>query len=205
MKPKLASAAWLKSLTSYPLCATLLVLFLFLGRPAAALDLGLTPSDVFGLWTNVNKVLLAYAKQQKPDLSVEQSLLKLQAQKFSNKEPKDVLVQVHAFSNSLEGFRHGEASFPGEDLLTKELIFLFRDEKTQVTPSLVFLNSSHVLKELVTIISRDANTTGMISRFFENHKFENKTPSDVFGLVDLAHRRLRLLSVRPPPAERGAR
>jgi len=157
------------------------------------LELGLTPSDVFGLWTNINVTLSVLAEAHLKDTPQKEAFSALTAQRHSGKEPKDVLARVSMFRDQLAVLTVNNPSIEGDDVLTKELIFLFRGEDVTVTPSLVYLRSGHILEEVATIASQRAPKSKSIGNYFRGHQFKNKTPSDVFGLVDLAHRRLKLL------------
>ena len=55
---------------------------------------------------------------------------------------------------------------------------------------MVFLDSGHVLDAAVEWIVRNTPKGQLISQFYARHDVSGKTPSDVFGLVDLADRRI---------------
>ncbi|MCW9033123.1 MAG: hypothetical protein OQJ97_02810 [Rhodospirillales bacterium] len=158
--------------------------------PSQAIELGLTPSDVYGLWTNVNSALISFSKQQ--NIDKQQRITALPLKTFNNKKPKDVLARVAKFRTKLIELPFSTKGRT-EGLLTKELSFLLRDSQALVTPSLVFLHSGQVLVETVTVLSHNSHGKSPIGSFFIFEKFREKTPSNVYGQVDLAHRRLELI------------
>ena len=163
------------------LATALAVSFMVPVSKASELELGMTPSHVFGLWTNINACLLAVAGLHAQDTAWQGQLSAMTPQKFEDKKPSDVLDRVAEFRSKLDRLR--EAA--GLDL-TKKL----DSGDGQVTPSVVFLNSGHVLNGLVDWSIRNSGPDFLVSRFYDRHAFDDKTPSDVFGLVDMANRRI---------------
>ena len=154
---------------------------------SVALELGLTPSNVFSLWINVNDAVLATARISSGDGDWAAKLEAMKPGRFEGKKPADVLGQAFAFRDKLDRLRDRGGLGP-----TKRI---GKGDGEEVTPSVVFLNSGHVLDGLVLWIIRNTGKEQIVSQFYTRHDVSGKTPSDVFGLVELANRRLdRLLS-----------
>ncbi|MBT4939002.1 MAG: hypothetical protein HON14_07720 [Rhodospirillaceae bacterium] len=162
-------------------------------KPLNARDLGLTPNQVYNIWTNINKALLVFAKQQSRFATFQPQFNSLKVSKFSNKKPIDVLARVEEFSKKFHAFTGRKDFLPGEGLLTKEVVFQHRENNAVVTPSVIYLSSANLLVKFVSEIEKQIGPNDLISPFFANREFSAKEPSDVFGLVDLADRRMDLL------------
>lgn len=155
-----------------------------------ALELGLTPSRVFGLWTNINDTLLGYARNLSDDEVWLRHLSELEPRKFSGKTPKDVLERVKLFEAKCFKLAADICPHAEKTNFAKEVTFLLRDDNSVVTPSLVFLHSGRVLSKMVHTFAVSSDGRQPISPFFTEHGFKEKVPSDVYGLVLLALRRL---------------
>ncbi len=162
---------------------TVILLVGVVGSPgqSRALELGLTPSNVVGLWTNVNNALLATARVVSNDQSWWNKLETMSPNSFEGKKPGDVLKRVTEFRASLNKLRQGFG--------LKEADSNVRFDGT-VTPSVVFLNTGEVLNGLVDWLIRNTSEQQLVSQFYADHKITGKTPSDAFSMVDLAVRRL---------------
>ena len=154
------------------------------GDGKAAIDLGPTPNQVFSLWTNINANLLALAKVLSGDTRWGKSLAALTPNKFRSKTPTDVLVHVRRYRAKLDRLRRRDGLAP-----TKR----FDSGHTTITLSIVYVNSGYVLNGQVELLIRRTGPAQQISGFYVSHDIGGKASSDVFGLVDLAHRRLDLI------------
>lgn len=161
---------------------------LLLSGPAAAVDLGLTPSHVYSLWTNINNALVASARTVDPDTQLISQMVTMHPVPVSGKVPGDVLHQVQIFRETLNLIRAAQGL---------SHIEVFRNPEGEVvTPSVVFLNSGNVLDGLVDWFARNADKDELLSSYYRYHGFRDKTPSDVFGMVVLASQRLSVLRAR---------
>jgi hypothetical protein len=151
---------------------------------ASAYELRLTPSNVFSTWTNVNACLTTYAGARGFDVSVQRQLTSMTPAKFTDKRPSDVLEQVKLFRAGIETLR-GDVR-----LLNLDQIPTQYDE---VTPAIVYINSGLLNDALVELLIDETGPEVPVSQYYQRHDFTEKTPSDVFGLVDLANRRLELM------------
>ena len=150
---------------------------------AHAVDLGMTPSHVFGLWANINAVITGLAKSTE-NSAAERQLKSLTSQTFSGKTPGDVLQQVGIFRNKLDAYGNRRNVPP-----TK----VYRNASgNKITPSVVFLNSGHVLDSMARLMIR-TDPNHLISGYYRQQQLSGKTPSDVFGIVELANRRLDII------------
>ncbi len=148
---------------------------------ARAVDFGVTPSNVFGMWSNINGALLVFAEQTAPGRAAE--LAAMTPAPAQGKVPGDVLGRVVEFRDLLERLRGQHGLGPIDR----------HQPSAPVTPTDVYLNSSAVMKGLVQTLIVNTNPEVKISRLYDDAVFEGKTPSDVFGMVDLAIRRLRAM------------
>lgn len=148
---------------------------------ARALELGLTPSNVVGLWTNVNEALLATARVVSNDTVWLAKVTEMTPGTFEGKKPSDVLERVTEFRTKLNRLRGGFG--------LKETDSNVKFDGT-ITPTVVFLNSGEVLNGLVDWIIRNTGEQQLVSQFYTDRQIKGKTPSDAFGFVDLAARRL---------------
>ena len=174
----------------------LMIALMALPSTGFALELGLAPSHVFGLWTNINGAVLAYAGNLSDDEAGTRHFSELEARKFSGKTPKDVLEKVNRFEARLAKLASAGPSAAKKTTFAKEITFLLRDDSSIVTPSLVFLESGRVLSKVVHAVIDGADDGQPISPFFAEHGFADKIPSDVYGLVDLALRRLDEIRIK---------
>lgn len=103
---------------------------------------------------------------------------------FAGKVPADVLERARAAREKLDSLRRNSGL---------EQTVLIDSNEGRITPSDVYLNSGHVLDGLVGWLIHGTGPELLASRFYVRHKYSGKTPSDVFGLVDLANRRLEMI------------
>ncbi len=149
---------------------------------AQAVELGLTPSNVFDLWTNINNALIGTG--QAKDAALLERLRAINPQSFKGKKPGDVLKQVEAFRDKLDSLGTGYGLKPTP---------VFKDPAGgTVTPSVVFLNSGYVLDTMVLVLNK-ADGEHLISDYYLRRNFNGKTPSDVYAMVELANRRIDAL------------
>jgi len=173
-----------QSLRAFILVAAVSVMGIVPSNGAAALELGLTPSHVYSTWTNINAALIAVARTMSDDPTWRKQIVDMKVQRFSGKNPGDVFAKVDAFRDTFHKGRSDGPSLQGwEDHGTNK----------EVTPSMVFLNSGLALGGVVSWLVDQSSRQQLVSQFFTRHGFTKKIPSDVFGLVDLAYRRLELI------------
>ena len=153
--------------------------------PGTAVELGLTPSHVFSLWTNINAALVTTGSSMTGDDDLSRQLADMPPNAFHDKTPGDVLVQVAAFRDKLDRLKAASG--------LEETPVYHDPEGGEVTPSVVFLNSGYVLDSLVLLLIRNDGER-LVGGFYERHDFAGKTPSNVFGLVELANRRIDTLT-----------
>lgn len=161
-----------------------------------AVDMGLTPSPVYALWSNINRAVILYARVHSTDADWLGKLEKMAPDKFSDKVPAQVLEQVKRFKLKLTELNKRPAAEAVETLLAGSLPSLLSSDDNRITPSQVYLYSGQVLINIAGDILQESTATTEISPLFEEHHFTGKTPSDVFGMVDLAIRRLDEIALR---------
>ena len=177
-----------------------LTLFLIAGAstPGAAktVELGLTPTPVYGLWTNINKALIAYAGIRSSDKDWLNQLTLMKPEKFSGKVPSNVLGMVKQFAARMDELDTNRTGQWTDMLLNRDLPNLLASDQNQVTPSMVYLHSGQVLVNVAEIVLKASPTSTEISPFFQERNFTGKSPNDVYGLVDLGLRRLDEILIR---------
>ena len=159
------------------------VITLFPTRPVHAYDLygKITPSEVFSLWLNINKTLLLLSKTP----ATLQQLEAITPMEFFEKTPGDVLKQIVVFRDKLDQLRQKEG-------LGKTKIFVDPSGK-KVTPSVVFVNSGHVLDSITELLWKIRPDEQGYRANYHYHPIKGKTPSGPFSLADLASRRISVL------------
>lgn len=151
------------------------------------LELGLTPSHVFSIWVNINKALVTISTIVSDNPVWQREIKSMKPRMFKGKIPADVLVHVERLE-----FRIDQS---WTDIKTMPAWLKTSDHK-EVTPSKVFLASGHVLNDVIAKLIDISDSNLLVSSFYARHTYMDKTPNDVFGLVDLAHRRLDQILIK---------
>jgi len=160
-------------------------------KPAQAIEFGLTASTVYSIWRNINNAVLIYAKERSTDEKWLKSLENMRQDTFSGKVPANVLEKVKQFNIKLDELRQDEEAHSKELLLESGLsVLLAGDDHNRVTPSRVYLHSGQALIKIVEEILHISPIDAEISSFFDVGAASDKTPSDVFSLVELGLRYL---------------
>jgi hypothetical protein len=148
-----------------------------------AADLGLTPSHIVSLWTNINSTLLTAAEIVRGPEG-RTALEAMTAKNFPGKSPRDVQDKVVEFRTKLDTI----VTSMGLDPTTT-----YADPHGgDVTPSVVFMNSGYVLDSMVrAIIGLDGQR--LVSGFYTRHDLSGLSPGDAYAQVDLANRRLDVI------------
>lgn len=164
--------------------ALLPVVLALLAGPARALELGLTPSNVFATWININATLMAVGAAATGDERLVQRLEAMKAQVFRGKNPADVLKQLAIFRGKMDRLRsrYGLGATPVHENPAGE----------KVTPSVVFLNTGYLLDSAVLLLIR-LDERRLISGYFKRHDISGETPNGPYSLIDLANRRIDAL------------
>ncbi len=152
-------------------------------------SVAITPSNVFSLWLNINAALVLAAEESTRDASFAVDLKATEPAQLTDKAPADSLKRAVEFRNKLDLLRAKNDLEPTD---------VFVDPSgEEVIPAEVFANSEHVLDSLldfiVVVFSKDEL---LIGEYYKDHGLSGKKPSDVFGLVDLANRRIDQLLKR---------
>ena len=148
---------------------------------ARAQELGLTPSHVVSLWTNVNAALVTIAEVSSGDEAWAAELASTTPGRFENKKPANVLARAIEFRAKLDRLLAANGLKPAKQ---------YEHGGGKVTPSVVFLNSGHILDAVVTWIIANTSREQLVSAYFTRHALSGKTPSDAFAMVELANRRI---------------
>ena len=153
-----------------------------------------TPDKPFAVWTKINTALLEFAEIHPWYEEYRHEVLSLSPIAFEGKRPEDVFQLVLRVSDEL-------GSGLGENLSKSELdAKVFLDEvfnrlgtDQEVSPLMVYLRSIQVLDSLMYLLIYHEEKQFVYSGFYDLETFHGKTPNDVYGLVDLALRRLLIL------------
>jgi hypothetical protein len=159
-----------------------MLLSLFASKDVFALELGLTPSHVYGLWSNVNQALTGLANARTDNNTLINQLNNMTPGSFSGKTPGDVLKHATTFRNKLDQLKK-------QHNLEKTNAIVLSD-KEKITPSVVFLNSGNILDSLVLLVIDSTAKNKPVAHYFKTQDVSSKKPSDVYAMVDIANRRL---------------
>ncbi len=187
---------------SVPFFLAGLVVLLVVASPgkSRALELGLTPSHAFSIWLDINRSLLAYAKIVSGDEKKQAELEAMQPQIFKGKVPADVYGLAEKVTARLQGHIHIPTDTP--DWLIEheheQILVSHKPVNLRITPSAVFLISTHLLNGIVDVVVRHTGWEQSVSDLYAAEQHFDKTPSDVFGLTDLALRRLEIILADQP-------
>ncbi len=151
---------------------------------ANAAEMGLTPSHVVGLWTNINNCLLTVSQTVVKDDDLTEKLKDMTPGSQTDKKPSDVLGQVRLFSDKVDTIRRKANLKPAKR---------YKNIDDKITPSVVFLNTGHVLDGVVDWLVGQTDASTLVSPFYELQNITGKTPSDAYAMVELANRRLDAL------------
>ncbi|MBL6932319.1 MAG: hypothetical protein ISR45_05175 [Rhodospirillales bacterium] len=162
-----------------------------------SLELGLTPSHVYSLWSNINRALLIYAKLVNIDQARLARIESMQPRNFEAKRPADVFAMAEKFRNELKGYVPWTKETPGW-LIEYEKVGKSRNPQSdKITPSAVFLISMQLLNGIVAVVVDNTGWEVSVSELYDSSVPSGMTPSDVFGQVDLALRRIDLILPDP--------
>ncbi len=168
-----------------------LALALSLTTPdAGALGPGLTPSLVYGMWANINDIVLAIGGAVLADPVVRGRVGDIETKPFFAKEPGDLLKKIAGFHDRLNRLRVRDG------LKANHLLVPVGG---QAAVGDIFIHSGHVLDELAEWLITKTGPNKLITRFYERRDFSDRTFSDIYGLIDLADRRLTMILEKPAP------
>lgn len=147
----------------------------------AAVNLGLTPSHVCSLWININGALVAIAGIVGKKQGWTKDLEAMTVVPVTGRKPSDVLEQARQFRGKLNKLRQ-QSQLPA----TAE----YGTGDGVITPSVVFLNSGHILDATAQWLIKNTGREMIISEFYTRHDITGKKPSDAYALIVLANRRI---------------
>ncbi len=151
------------------------------------IELGkISPNGSYRLWSAVNDVLLDYASLEGGD-ELRSQVQALTAYRFNGKSPADVLAQAAVFRDALEQLL---------ERLQLPKVEVYEDPLgREATPGVVFVNAGNIMDALVAAFHSASNRSDeSLGDLYDVPVATGKTPSDVFGLVFLATRRLQLIA-----------
>jgi len=147
----------------------------------------ISPNGPYRLWIAINNVLPEYALS-KGGRELKSRVEGLSAFEFEGKTPGDVLAQAKEYRATLDRLR---VKFKLATVKT------YKDPLGRaVTPGVVFVNAGHIMDATAHAFhatSKEPDTV-ILGGFYDVPVVTGKSPSHVFGLVELATRRLRLIA-----------
>jgi hypothetical protein len=148
-----------------------------------------TPSQVVTTWMSVNQGLVEAAQLATRDPSFAARVDGLRALSYSAKKPGEVLARTVEFRDKLDVLRAKMGLDPTS---------VYVDPSgAAVTPPVVFLNGAHVQDSFLGwVVALSGDPTHLVGQFYVVADVSGMTPSDAYGLVDLAVRRLDMLIAR---------
>ena len=174
-------------LRALAIIAVLPVLLALRPEPAAAVHRGLTPSQVFGLWININDSLDAVARVVSDDTAWRMRLRAMRPKAFRDKRLADVLEQVKRYQDKIDVLRRRVGLPPSARR---------SDHHHSISPSIVYITSGTVLNAQIEWLIHLTERDQLVSQYYRRHDFSGKISSDVFGVVELANRRLDAILIK---------
>lgn len=158
-----------------------------------SLELGLTPNHVYALWLNINRSLLSFARILSERENNLQELTEMRPTVFKNKVPADVYAHAKEFGALLNGYILIPTQAPNWLVEYEKSRGDASDTNQRITPSAVFLISTQLLNAIVDVVVLNTGWEQPVSEFYAIEQYTEKTSSDVYGLVDLALRRAKII------------
>jgi hypothetical protein len=159
-------------------------ILIMLPMKAFALDLGLTPDQVYSHWSNINKAILSISKLTSKDAELIGRIDAMEVRIFTGSTPGDILELALHIEEKFDSLRIIAGLHP-----TRKI----QISGASTTPTDVYILSSRILLSAVEWIINHSDKRRLVTKYFERLEFQGKTPSGVYGLVDLADRRLHLV------------
>lgn len=146
----------------------------------------ITPNGPYRLWFAINGVLPEYALS-KGGRGLKSRVEGLTAFSFDGKTPGDVRARAAEYRAMLERLRAQ---------LKLEKIKTYKDPLGRaVTPAVVFVNAGHIMDATVHAFhATSKEPDAVLGVFYDVPVVDGKSPSHVYGLVDLAAIRLQLIA-----------
>ena len=157
-----------------------------LSTDADVVELGpITPDHPYQIWTAINDVVLKYALMKGGD-ELKSRVAGVYAGQSDGKTPGDVMTQTDEFRVVLE-------KLLGQLKLAK--VQVFKDPLgRKVTPGVVYVNAAYIMDSIIFALhTASPSQDKPLGDLYDVPLATGNTPSDVFGLVSLATRRLQLI------------
>ena len=156
-------------------------------KEASVVELGkITPNDPYQLWDAINDVLLDYALLQGGE-ELKSQVAGVYAGQIDGKTPADVMTQTVEFRVALDQLL---------DRLKLAKVHIYVDPLGRdVTPGVVYVNAGYIMDRIIFALHTASDRQDKpLGDLYDVPAATGKTPSDVFGLVSLATRRLQLIT-----------
>ena len=162
---------------------------------AAALDLGFAPGDCSALWLNINRGIITYAGILSDDRIWLSEIERMVPGNFQGKTYSDVLTLVAAADGKLIELPIVGAHSENRGLFAGDAISAFAD-RGAVTPTTLFLGSAPILVEVAGAVTAASGGRIPVSALFARSELQRPSKANLYGLVDLAIRRLEAIIAR---------
>mgnify|MGYP003962122481 CR=1 FL=1 len=141
-----------------------------------------TPTHVFEISTSMLKVLDYYVEHQAAD--VWRKVHEMQPTQFTGKRPEQVMVLFNKLADRLDrlAVKNGMV-----------LVARIEQEQKLAIPAEVYLMNGNLLDFMVKLIDASESSQVLGDLYMTKRAADEKTPSDVFALGELALRKVDLL------------
>ncbi|WP_394208812.1 hypothetical protein [Enterovibrio calviensis] len=141
----------------------------------------LTPTQVYSLVKNIDSMVMHYAYRYKPKIS---SSLPRNVIPVKNYRPEQVFLALAKLGDDIDLF----AKQVGTPVIKR-----VKRQGSEAIPAEVFLLAGACLDSLSTILATLEPHNSFGDFYSHRHYQRTRTPSDVYALVDLIHRKLTML------------
>ncbi|MEZ8141986.1 hypothetical protein A1OO_10635 [Enterovibrio norvegicus FF-33] len=141
----------------------------------------LTPTQVYSLVKNIDSMVMHYAYRYKPKIS---SSLPRNVIPVKNYRPEQVFLALAKLGDDIDLF----AKQVGTPVIKR-----VKRQGSEAIPAEVFLLAGACLDSLSTILATLEPHNSFGDFYSHRHYERTRTPSDVYALVDLIHRKLTVL------------
>ncbi|MFV2057148.1 MAG: hypothetical protein ACC707_11820 [Thiohalomonadales bacterium] len=141
-----------------------------------------TPSQVYSLLENYEKVFMTYVKTHKKSLLSK--IRKVRLKPVKSMKPEQAFVKLHQLSDAIDKLVRR---------VTQKPMKRVKREKRKAIPAEVYLQAAYNLDAFVHYMNKVEPNKNWGRFYVDNVYRKNKKPSDVYALADVSLRRLMLV------------
>jgi hypothetical protein len=155
----------------------------------------ITPSQPYAIWININQALIDLSTLKVSDVEVYKQIEEVGLESFSGKKPDDVYILVGEFRQGFSVYSGRDLTTHGDNIseLEETIIYTLRTANNEIIPAMVFSRSVLVLDLIMQSYIELDSSARLLSPYYKLGQYDDKNPSDVYALVDLASKRLQIL------------